>query len=213
MMSHHSRSSGQLLKYLLTVVLSIGALAACKTTRQVDETSKNFSGFLGNYSMLQKGSGAEANYLYIDKSVKFAKYTKLYIKPVELWKSDAEAGLNKLSHDDQQLLVNYFHTELADTLKSDFQIVSQPGPDVLVVHAAITDGRGSEPVMNVISTILPNGLIISYAKQAITGTGTAVGVIYIEADFTDGASGQRVAAVVDARRDQSIENQVRWHLG
>jgi len=200
MMNHFARSSGQVLKYLFAVALTMGALAACKTTKQVDEEPKNFSGFLGNYSMLQKGSGDEANYIYIDKSTKFAKYTKLYIKPVELWKSDAaDSGLSKLSHDDQQKLVSYFQTELADTLKGDFQIVSQPGPDVLVVHAAITDGRGSKPVLNVISTILPVGLIISYAKQAITGTGTAVGVINIEVDFTDGASGQRVAAIVDSR--------------
>jgi hypothetical protein len=199
-MINHHRRSGQALKCLLTMLMAVGVLAACKTTRQVDETPKNFSGFLGDYSMLQKGDGEEANYIYIDKSAKFAKFTKLYIKPVELWKSaESDSGLSKLSHDDQQLLVNYFHTELADTLKGDFQIVPQPGPDVLVVHAAITDGRGSKPVLNVISTILPIGLIISYAKQAIAGTGTAVGVIYIEADFTDGASGQRVAAVIDAR--------------
>jgi hypothetical protein len=198
-MVNRDRSSGKLLSGILTVALSIGWLTACKTTHQVGETPKSFSGFLGDYSMLQKGSSGEANFVYIDKSAKFANYTKLYIKPVELWKADADSGLNKLSHDDQQMLVNYFHTELADNLKKAFQIVDQPGPDVLVVHAAITDGRGSKPVLNVISSILPIGLVISYAKQAITGTGTAVGVIYVEADFTDGVSGQRVGAVVDGR--------------
>jgi hypothetical protein len=200
MLNNHNRDTGKVLKCFLTIALSVSWLTACKTTHQVDETPKDFSGFLGNYSMLQKGSGGESNYIYIDKSVKFAKYTKVYIKPVELWKSDAStSGLNKLSHDDQQLLVNYFNTALADNLTKDFQIVNQPGADVLVIHAAITDGRGSKPVMNVISSVLPIGLVISYAKRAITGTGTAVGVIYVEADFTDGASGQRVAAVVDAR--------------
>lgn len=200
MTNNHEQNSGKWLKCLLSIALSIGWLSACKTTRQVDQEPANFSGFLGNYSMLQKGNGEEANYLYIDKSASFAKYTKIYIKPVELWKSDApDSGLNKLSRDDQQRLVSYFHTALADNLKSDFQIVSQPGPDVLVIHAAITDGRGSKPVLNVISSILPIGLVISYAKQAITGTGTAVGVIYVEGELADGVSGQRVAAFVDAR--------------
>ena len=200
MMKDKDQNRGKRVNLLLTIVLSIGLLSACKTTKQVDQTPKDFSGFLGNYSMLQKGNGEEVNYLYIDKSASFAKYTKIYIKPVELWKSDSpDSGLNKLSHDDQQLLVNFFNTALADNLKTNFQIVSQPGPDVLVVHAAITDGRGSKPVLNVISTILPVGLVISYAKQAITGTGTAVGVIYVEGDLTDGVSGQRVAAFVDAR--------------
>ena len=200
MMNHHDQSGGKWRRALLAVVLAVGGLSACRTTHQVDETPKDFSGFLGNYSMLQKGSDDEANYVYIDKSAQWAKYTKVYIKPVELWKSDAaDSALNKMSPEDQQLLVNYFNTALADALKKNFQLVSQPGPDVLVLHAAITDGKGSKPVLNVISSVLPVGLVISYAKQAITGTGTAVGVIDVEMDITDGATGQRVAAAVDSR--------------
>jgi hypothetical protein len=200
MTNNRDLSSGKWLMGLLSVVLGISWLSACKTTHQVDQNPKDFSGFLGNYSMLQKGSDDEANYVYIDKSTQWAKYTKAYIKPVELWKSDAsDSALNKMSPEDQQLLVNYFHTALADALKKNFQLVSQPGPDVLVLHAAITDGKGSKPVLNVISSVLPVGLVISYAKQAITGTGTAVGVIDVEIDVTDGVTGQRVAAAVDAR--------------
>jgi hypothetical protein len=199
--TRHAYSRGRIFACLLAIGLSGALLAACQTTHQVSETTPaDFSGFLGNYSMLQKGSDDEANYLYIDKSVKWSKYTKAYIKPVELWKSaDPDAALNKMSPEDQQLLVNYFYTALVDTLKKEFQIVSQPGPDVLVIHAAITGGRGSKPVLNLISSVMPVGLVISYTKQAITGTGSAVGVIDIEVDFTDGASGQRVAALADAR--------------
>jgi Protein of unknown function (DUF3313) len=200
MRNNHDRNGGKWLTGLLTVVLSTGLVSACKTTHQVDQSPKDFSGFLGNYSMLQPGSDDEANYVYIDKSVQWAKYTKVYIKPVELWKSDAsDSALNKMSPEDQQLLVNYFHTALVDAAKKDFQVVSQPGLDVLVIRAAITDGRGSKPVLNVISSVLPVGLVISYAKRAITGTGTAVGVMEIEIDFTDGITGQRVAAAVDER--------------
>jgi hypothetical protein len=200
MMNNQDKNGVKWRTILLAVVLSVGGLSACRTTHQVDQNPKDFSGFLGNYSMLQKGSDDEANYVYIDKSAPWAKYTKVYIKPVELWKSDAsDSALNKMSPEDQQLLVNYFHTALADALKKDFQLVSQPGPDTLVLHAAITDGRGSKPVLNLISSVLPVGLVISYAKQAITGTGSAVGVIDVEIDVTDGGSGQRVAAAVDAR--------------
>ena len=200
MRDNDGQSGGKWLTGLLTMALSLGLVSACQTTHQVDQSTSNFSGFLGNYSMLQPGSDDEANYVYIDKSVQWAKYTKVYIKPVELWKSDAsDSALNKMSPEDQQLLVNYFHTALTDALEKNLQLVSQPGPDVLVIHAAITDGKGSKPVLNVISSVLPVGLVISYAKRAITGTGTAVGVIDIEVDVTDGMTGQRVAAAVDSR--------------
>src|ERR1700759_1836854 len=106
MMNNRDQSSAKWLTGLLTVVLSIGWLSACKTTHQADESPKDFSGFLGNYSMLQKGTDDEANYVYIDKSVQWAKYPKVYIKPVELWKSDeSDSALNKMSPEDQQLLV------------------------------------------------------------------------------------------------------------
>ncbi len=185
---------------LLTGILAAGLLTACRTTHQVGESEKDFSGFLGDYSMLKKGSGSEANYIYIDKSADWAKYTKVYIKNVELWKSDdPNSPLGKLSKDDQQMLVNFFHTALANALEKDFQIVDQPGPDVLVIHGAITEAGKSHPVIDLISTVYPAALVISYGKQMITGTGTGVGTVRVEADFTDGATGQRVAAAVDER--------------
>jgi len=175
-------------------------LTACNTTKQVSETPKDFSGFLGDYSQLTKGDGDEANYLYIDKSADWAKYTKIYIKNVDLWKSDdKDSPLGKLSTDDQQMLVNFAHTALADALGKDFQIVDTAGPDTLVIHGAITEDRKCHVVLNLISTVYPAALVISYGKQMITGTGTGVGAVRIEVELTDGVTGQRVAAAVDER--------------
>lgn len=185
---------------LLAAGLLAGGLTGCDTTKQVSETTKDFSGFLGDYAQLKKGDGNEANYVYIDQSAKWAKYTKIYIKPVELWKSnDPDSSLGKLSKDDQQMLVNFFHTALANGLEKNFSIVDQAGPDVLVLHSAITDAGKSWPVLNLISTVYPAALVISYGKQLITGTGAFVGTVRIEAELTDGATGQRIAAAVDER--------------
>jgi Protein of unknown function (DUF3313) len=180
--------------------LLLGGLTACHTTRQVGESEKDFSGFLGDYSMLKKGDGKEANYIYIDQQADWAKYTKIYIKNIDLWKSeDKDSKLNKLSEKDQQMMVNFAHTALAEALGKDFEIVDQPGPDTLVIHGAITEAKRCWPVLNLVSSVYPAALVISYGKQMITGTGTGVGVVRIEADFTDGQTGQRVAAVVDER--------------
>ncbi len=191
---------GKLLTCLLAAGLLAGGLTACRSTHQVSQNEKDFSGFLGDYSMLEKGKSGEANYLYIDKNADWKKYTKVYIKPVELWKSDEpDSPLGKMSPENQQLLVNYFHTALADSLEKDFQIVNQPGPDVLVAHCAVTEARKSKPVINLVSSVVPMGIVLSYGKRAITGTGTGVGMVMVEAEFTDGQTGQRVAAAVDAR--------------
>jgi hypothetical protein len=190
----------KLLTGIIAAGLLLGGLTACRTTKQVGESEKDFSGFLGDYSQLKKGDGKEANYIYIDQSVNWAKYTKIYITNVDLWKSDdKDSKLNKLSEKDQQMMVNFAHTALAEALGKDFQMVDQAGPDTLVIHGAITEAKRCWPVLNLISSVYPAALVISYGKQLITGTGTGVGTVRIEADFTDGVTGQRVAAVVDER--------------
>jgi len=83
-------------------------------------------------------------------------------------------------------------------------MVDQAGPDTLVIHGAITDAKKSWPVLNLVSSVYPAALAISYGKQLITGTGTGVGVVRIEADFTDGVTGRRVAAVVDERAGTKV---------
>lgn len=189
-------------KFLSGAVLGgmLLGLTACNTTHQVSETPKDFSGFLVDYSLLTKSDGNEANYIYIDHATDWAKYTKVYIKPVELWKSsDADSQLGKLSHEDQQMLVNFVHTALATTLETNYTIVDAAGPNVLVIHAAVTDAKKSWPVVNLVSTVYPAALVLSYVKQGFTGTGTGVGLVRVEAEFTDGATGQRVAAAVDER--------------
>ena len=83
----------------------------------------------------------EANYIYIDQTANWSKYTKIWLKPLELWKSDdPEAPLGKMSTETQQMLVDSFYAALYEALTNNFQIVDHGGPDVLVVHAAITDG-------------------------------------------------------------------------
>ena len=188
----------------MTGILAAGLLAAgltgCSTTKQVSETPKDFSGFLGDYSMLTKSDGNEANFVYFNKSADWAKYTKVYIKNVDLWKSDdKDSAIGKLSPADQQKLVNFAHTALANALEKNFQIVDQPGPDTLVIHAAVTDAGKSWPVLNLVSTVYPAALLLSYVKEGFTGTASFVGKVRVEAYITDGVTGQRIAAAVDER--------------
>jgi hypothetical protein len=95
--------------------------------------------------------------------------------------------------------VNYLHTALVDQLEKDFQMVDQPGPGVIVVRAAVTEARKSRPVSNLVSSVVPMGMALSLTKQVITGAGIGVGYVMVEAEFTDGGTGQILAAAVDAR--------------
>ena len=175
-------------------------MTGCKTTRQVSQNEKDQSGFLGDYSMLQKGTSKEANYVYIDKTADWAKYTKIWLKPVELWRSDdPSTTMGKLSKENQELLVTYCYTALKDYLEKEYQMVEQAGPDVLVIHVAITEARKSKPVIDLVSSVYMPLKVISFGKRLVTGTDIGVGDVQAEADFTDGQTGKRVAAAMDER--------------
>jgi Protein of unknown function (DUF3313) len=192
---------------LLTGAFAIGllmtGLTACQTTHQVSQTSKDFSGFLGDdqeYAKLKKAGGVEANFVWVDKNAPWKTYTKVCILPVELWASDdPQSPFKNMSQKNKEVLVSLYQTAMAQTIHKDFPIVREPGPDTIVIHAAITEARQSKPVLNLVSSVYPAALVASYGKQMITGTGTGVGVVRVEAYFTDGGTGQRVAEGVDAR--------------
>lgn len=182
----------------LAACLMVG-LTACKTTRQVHEDQQ--SGFLDDhYSLLQKGEKGQANYIYIDQNANWGKYTKIWIKPIELWKSDdPDSRLNKMDEETQKMLTQVAYNALYEALTNNFQVVDHGGPDVLIIHAAITDGRPSKPVMNFVTSVYLPLKVVSFGKRLITGTDIGVGMVTAEAEFLDGQTGQIVCAAMDAR--------------
>ena len=194
-------------RQLLTGVLAAGlllGLTACSTTRQQTRGIEEPSGFLGDYSQLHEGTNGQARLVYFAPDVNWAKYTKIWIKPIELWKSDdPESPMGKISPENQQHLIDLLNTALDNVLRTNYTMVSQGGPDVLIIHAAITDAKKSKPVIGAISSIYLPLKLIGLGKQALAGTTIGVGSVTIEAEFLDGESNQRLCAVVDSRSGTS----------
>lgn len=181
----------------LAACLLLG-LTACKTTRQISDDKQ--SGFLGDYSMLKKGEKGQANYIYVDTNANWAKYTKVWIKPLELWKSDdPDSPLGNMSDESKQELMDSFYAAFYEAVTNNFEIVDHGGPDVLILHAALTDGRKSKPVINFVTSVYLPLKVVSFGKRLITGTDIGVGKVCIEAEALDGQTNQRVAAAMDAR--------------
>ena len=149
---------------------------------------------------MQPGTNGQARLIYWAPGVNWAKYTKIWIKPVELWKlDDPDSPLGKMSPESRQELIDLFHTAMYNVLSTNYTIVDHGGPDVLIIHAAITDAKKSKPVIGAISAIYLPLKLISFGKQSLAGTGIGVGSVTIEAELLDGETNQRLAAAVDAR--------------
>jgi hypothetical protein len=182
---------------LMMAGLVVG-LAGCATTRQVSQVQT--SGFLGDYSQLHRGRSGEADLVYINPSASWAKYKKVQLVPLEFWKSqDPNSPLGKLDATTRQRLVDLLHAAVADELKKDYQLVEQPGPDVLVIRGAVTEARPSQPMVNLVSSVNLPLKAVSFAEESLTGTGIGVGVVTIEVELLDGQPRQRLVAAVDRR--------------
>jgi len=184
----------------LAACLLLG-LTACKTTRKLQNESHNQpSGFLGDYSLMRQGTNGQANLVYFRPEVNWTKYVKIWIKPIELWMSDnPKSPMNKISPENRQKLIDLFHTALFNTMSNNYTLVEMGGPDVLIIHAAITDFMRSKPVIGGISAIYVPLKLLSLVKQNLQGTAIGVGSVTIEAELLDGETNDRLAAVLDAR--------------
>jgi hypothetical protein len=192
---------------ILPAIIGAGlllGLTACDTTRQQTKGTIEPSGFLDDYSEMQPGVKDRANRFYLKPDVNWMRYTKIWIQPIEVWKSaDPGSPMNKISHEDQQRLVNLFDTALVTALSTRYVMTDRPGPDVLIIHAAITDAKPSKPVAGFITSVYLPLKLVSFGKQSIAGTGIGVGSVTIEAEFLDGRTRARLAAVVDSRSGTS----------
>ncbi|MDD5691729.1 MAG: DUF3313 domain-containing protein [Candidatus Omnitrophica bacterium] len=189
--------SGKLITRAVSIVTLALVISACATTEQVPNV--RMSGFLGDYSKLHPGKPGQAEFTYRDTSVDLSKYRKVILDPVQIWTAERNSALSELSREDQQLLVDYLYVALRDALAKDYTLVNEPGPDVMRIRCAITEARADSPVKDILSTVTPIGLGISYAKRLTTGTHSGVGVVSVEGELLDSVSGKRIAAVIDRR--------------
>ncbi len=170
--------------------------AACATTHQTRSAKK--SGFLGDYSSLQKGGSGEAQLIYINPNADFGKYKKVLIEPIAIYTSK-KSKLVKIPRKDRQALVDYLSAAVYLELKKDYQIVGHPGEDVLAVRIALTEAKGSSVVLDTLSSVIPVGIAISALKRVAVGTHSSVGLARVEAEVVDSVTRQRLMAAVDER--------------
>jgi len=180
---------------LILFMVMLGGCASSYQARQVET-----SGFLNDYSMLKEGKGDQALMVYIDPQINTIckKYSKVILDSVTLWVHD-DSSLTDVPVEEQQALTDYFYKSLATALEKDYQLVDQPGPDVMRIRTALTEADGSWVVLDTITTVLPIGLGVSVLKSIALGTASFVADATVEMEIEDSLTGKRLVAAVDRR--------------
>jgi hypothetical protein len=172
-------------------------LAGCAASQQARDVQQ--SGFLGqHYERLRPGEEGEALLVYRNPDAPWSSYDKIKLDPVTIWAGEG-SEFEDFSEPERQELADTLYTMVHEELSQDFRMVDELGPGVLRVQVAITDAETSNPTMDTISTVLPQGLLLSQAKGLITGKPGFVGEASVEVRATDGQTGELVAAAVDRR--------------
>ena len=175
------------------VALLLGGCAGSYQARSVDMKPDTI---LVNPDIMQKGTGDQALYRYLNPAVNLKQYTKIMIEPVLIYKQ-AELDQDQLIN--YQKLANNAFVFLNQELSTQLNVVTVPGPDTLRLQFAIVDADSSKPVRNLLSSVMPIGIGLSVVKYAATGKQSGVGEITAEMRVTDAVSGQLLAAAYDRR--------------
>jgi len=188
-------------KYIGMMVVGglVAAVAAgCASTGKARKVKE--SGFqpAANYALMKKTKGDIAQLLYVNPKANFKQYTKIIVDPVTIWRVPG-SKMAELPEDQLHQVGAFFHDTLSAELAKEFTIVTEPQPGTLRIRAALTEATKSQVALNMITTVVPIGLAISYAKDIATGTHTFVGKAAAEMELTDATTGELIAAGVAAR--------------
>lgn len=194
------------MKRCLSIGLVALLLAGCAAGGMKDVKT---TGFLGDYSQLTPGDGDMAALRYVKSGADFKKYDAVMFDRVTVWLSP-EAQTRGVDPAVLKEMTDYFQAALVNAVKDGYQVVDQPGPNVLRVRAAITDVKPSNPVSNTLSSVIPVGIAVSAATKATTGDNLGTGEAAAEMEFLDAQSSERLAAAVDRRQGGKGVFRGKW---
>ena len=189
---------------LVAISLLLGA-SGCASTQEAKSVQK--SGFLGDYSLLKEGERStfaqgtenQALLIYKNPAADWRKYKKVQLDPVTVWMSQKDSQLKDVSVEDRQRLAVTLWVKLDAQLIKDYEMTTQPGPDVLRIQVAITEAGASDAVLDTVTSIIPQTRMLSGMKSLATGVSAFTGSASAEMRVTDSATGSILLEAVDRR--------------
>ena len=172
-----------------------------KTTKK-----EEYSGFLSDYSQLEKGSGVddeEAVVLkWISPVLAERKYTKVMLDPVVIYPAPQPGP--QLRSEVLTSMLAYLNKAARQAVGKEYEIVSEPASDVVRIRAAITGVKTSAEDLAAYEYI-PIALALASVSTA-TGARDQMVEIFLEAELSDSLSGERLAAAVRKGFGEPIES-------
>ena len=131
----------------LTMILTSGCGSARKKPQEFQEdelANVKKVDFLDDYSKLKPGrSPWDGKYVWQDPNAFLQKYNKVIIEPVEFW---GKSGVSPQSLKDEERTAEKLYESLVKSFRRRYEVVTQPGFDVMKIRIAIVDEQADPPV-------------------------------------------------------------------
>lgn len=178
-------------------------LGACESQRVIGDSTVRVdgataSGFLSDYSNLRPGRDGQASLVYWNPDADFGVYDALIIEPVTIWLGD-DSPMNDVSAEERQKLADEFYAAIVKALEPDYRITNQASPRTMRIRVALTDAQESWPVMDTISTYVPQARLLQSVVSLASDTAGFVGEASAEAEVLDSMTGDVLVAGIDRR--------------
>lgn len=195
-MRHSTRDRRAMTTVLAVLTAAALGCAGARARRQPPEPS----GFLGDYSRLEKVAGYDFAQMYLTPGVDWSNYHAIHLDSVTLWASDRTRA--NLTDADQQMLTDVVYKGLYDALSARFLMAEEPGPQTIQVRAALTQAKGANVPFNTITTVVPQLRVLTTLGGLATDTAALVGSASIEIEGRDEITDRLLVAAVDSRAGQ-----------
>ena len=190
------------LKIVMALVMGFTFAAFIISCASTNTESKSSSLFLGDYAEdLQPGPEGGAKERWLKPGVDGSKYNKFILEHVIFFFAD-NSQYKGIDSSELNQLAEHFDLAIINALKGSYQIVTEPGPDVVRLRIAITDLKQNAPALGVVSTIAmatPIGLGVNLIKKRTTASWSGSGATSAEFLVFDSMTNQVIVAARDQR--------------
>ena len=193
----------------ITCVIVVG-LAALFSTSQAQEMI--YSGFMTDYSQLEKITDGSADYRYIAPGAedKLAQYRAVMIDQPEIFIAN-DSPYRGVKPKQLDALSDALRAGIAGALSKNLYVVDQPGENVLYLSIAATNLKLTKKKKSILG-YTPAGLVTGAVRGAATSDiakKANLQDLVMELEAFDSVTNERLVAIIDSR-GSGKRNPTSW---
>ena len=182
------------------ICAAVASTALLFSTTQAEEMI--YSGFMSDYSQLEKVTDGSADYRYIAPGAeeRMAQYNAVMIDQPEIFIA-IDSPYRGVKPKQLNALADALRAKIAEAMSEDYYVVDRPGENVLYVSVAATNLKLKKKKKSLLSYTpvgLVSGAVVGAATSDIAKKASLQDLV-IEFEAYDSVTNERLVAIIDSR--------------